>query len=115
MKIFGNPSILSVFYRISHHLSALAKKQHKLPIYLIATAGAAPTATAARVIAGSAVTKTVLETANFTFADIKSYRHPDFIPGAVKYGDLGGLLDLCPKDSTRSVQAFSDTNLKWLQ
>ena len=108
----------SVFARRTHDilsLIALANKQSGLPVHLVATAGAAPLAAAARALSGSAVTRTLLETADFTFADIKSYRHPYFIPGAVKYGDLEGLIDLCPEDSTRRVQTFSGTSLRWLQ
>ena len=108
----------SVFARRTHDiisLIALAKKQSKLPVHLLATAGAAPQASAARALSGSSVNKAILETADFTFADIKTYRHPDFIPGAVKYGDLEGLLDLLPKDSTRSVKTFSGDDLDWLR
>jgi hypothetical protein len=109
----------SVFARRTHDilsLIALAKKHNgNRPVYLIATGGAAPVVAAALAIAGSAVSRAILETGDFTFADIKSYRHPDFIPGAVKYGDLEGLLDLLPKDSVRSVKAFSGDDLDWLR
>jgi hypothetical protein len=30
----------------------------------------------------------------FRFANLKSYRDPDFLPGAVKYGDLPALLKI---------------------
>ena len=108
----------SVFARRSHDilsLIALAKKQSKLPVHLLATAGAAPLAAVARALSGSALSKALLETADFTFADIKTYRHPDFIPGAVKYGDLEGLLDLLPKESIRTVKTFSGDDLDWLR
>jgi len=108
----------SVFARRTHDilsLIALAKKQSKLPVHLVATAGAAPLAAAARALSGSALSKALLETADFTFADIKTYRHPDFIPGAVKYGDLDGLLDLLPKESIRTVKTFSGDDLDWLR
>ena len=108
----------SVFARRTHDilsLIALAKKRYdNRPVCLVATGGAAPVAAAALAIAGPAVSKAILETGDFTFADIKSYRHPDFIPGAVKYGDLKGLLDLIPKDSIRTVKAFSGDDLDWL-
>ncbi|MCH2583772.1 MAG: hypothetical protein MK138_03280 [Planctomycetes bacterium] len=109
----------SVFARRTHDilsLIALAKKHHdNRPVCLVATGGAAPVAAAALAIAGPAVSRALLETGAFTFADIKSYRHPDFIPGAVKYGDLKGLLDLIPKDSIRTVKVFSDEHLDWLR
>ena len=109
----------SVFARRTHDilsLIALAKKHHdNRPVCLVATGGAAPVAAAALAIAGPAVSRAILETGDFTFADIKTYRHPDFIPGAVKYGDLKGLLDLIPKDSIRTVKKFSGDDLDWLR
>lgn len=36
----------------------------------------------------------VIDTQGFRFASLKSYRDPNFVPGAVKYGDLPGLLSL---------------------
>ena len=108
----------SVFARRVHDilcLIALAKKQFDLPIHLVGTAAAAPVTTAARAIAADAVHKAVLQNANFAFANITSYRHPHFIPGAVKYGDLSALLDLCPKPSTRSVKVLTADHLEWLR
>ena len=35
-----------------------------------------------------------LEDAQFRFANLKSYRDPNFLPGAVKYGDLPALMKL---------------------
>ena len=108
----------SVFARRTHDilsLIALAKKYDNRPVCLVATGGAAPVAAAALAIAGPAVSRAILETGDFTFADIKTYRHPDFIPGAVKYGDLEGLLDLLPKDSIRTVKTFSGEHLDWLR
>ena len=37
---------------------------------------------------------TVVDTKGFRFAQLKSFRNPDFLPGAVKYGDLPALLAL---------------------
>ena len=38
--------------------------------------------------------KAVIDTQGFRFADLKSYRDVNFLPGVVKYGDLPGLLAL---------------------
>ena len=35
-----------------------------------------------------------LESDRFRFVDLKSYRNPNFLPGAVKYGDLPALMKL---------------------
>jgi hypothetical protein len=61
---------------------------------VIGVDGAAAIAAAARAIAGGAVNKLAVDTAGFRFADLTSYRDPDFVPGAVKYGDLPSLLAL---------------------
>jgi dienelactone hydrolase len=63
-------------------------------VVLVGAAGAAPIAAAARAAAGDAVSALVVDTRGFRFATLKSYRDPDFLPGALKYGDLPALLDL---------------------
>ena len=35
-----------------------------------------------------------VDTRSFRFIELESYRDPNFLPGAVKYGDLPGLLSL---------------------
>jgi dienelactone hydrolase len=63
-------------------------------LHLIGTNGAGPLAAAARAIAGSQIDKAAIDTQGFRFANITSYRDPNFLPGAVKYGDLPSLLAL---------------------
>jgi len=63
-------------------------------VHLIALNGAGPLAAAARAITGDVITKAAINTAAFRFADLTSFRAPDFLPGAVKYGDLPALLAL---------------------
>ncbi len=63
-------------------------------IYLIGSHGAAAIVAAASALAGDAVDKLVIISDGFRFANITNYRDPNFIPGAVKYGDLPGLLNL---------------------
>jgi hypothetical protein len=45
--------------------------------------------------AGDAVNKVAVGTDGFRFATITDIRDPDLLPGAVKYGDVPGLLSLC--------------------
>lgn len=61
---------------------------------LIGTSGAGPIAAAARIVAGNAVSRLAVDTQGFRFEDLMDYRHPDFLVGAVKYGDLPALLAL---------------------
>jgi dienelactone hydrolase len=54
--------------------------------------GAGHWVAAARAIAGSGIDRCAIATQGFRFADLPSHWHADFLPGAVKYGDLNGLL-----------------------
>ena len=63
-------------------------------VILVGTNGAGPWAAAAASISGEAVHRVAVDTAGFRFSDLTSYRSPDFLPGAVKYGDLPGILSL---------------------
>jgi len=56
--------------------------------------GAGAWVAAARAIAGSAIDRAAIDTAGFRFASVKSQQHADFMPGAVKYGDVPTLLAL---------------------
>ncbi len=87
----------SLFARRTHDILKLitfAKTFGNQKIILIGTDGATPLVAAAAAVAGKEVEKTVVDDSDFRFAEIKSYRDPNFIPGAVKYGDLPALLEL---------------------
>ncbi len=63
-------------------------------IHLIGTGEAGPWALLARGLAGNAVAKTVVDANGFGFEKIKSIDDPMLLPGALKYGGLGGLAAL---------------------
>ncbi len=63
-------------------------------VYLLGLRGAAHWVAAARAQAGSAVARAAIDTGGFRFAQLNSFDHADFLPGAVKYLDLPGLLSL---------------------
>jgi len=63
-------------------------------ITLIGVNGAGPLVAAARAQAAKAVTRAYVDTRGFRFAALTSYRDPDFLQGAVKYGDLPGILSV---------------------
>ena len=76
-------------------ISWIAGDEHEPErLNLIGTNGAGPIAAAARIIAGSQVNKLAVDTQGFRFKNLTDYRHPDFLVGAVKYGDLPALLAL---------------------
>ena len=63
-------------------------------VNLIGVQGAGPLVAVTRAIVGNAIDKAAVDTAGFRFANLTDYRDPNFIPGAVKYGDLPGALAL---------------------
>ena len=63
-------------------------------LHLVGVGGAGPIVAIARAIAGSHVDRAAVETEGFRFAQITDYRHPHFLPGSVKYGDLPAMLAL---------------------
>lgn len=77
-------------------LVAFARGYENKPasIDLVGLHGAGPWAAAARAVSGDAIDRCAIDTGGFRFVDLKSYRDVNFLPGAVKYGDLPGLLAL---------------------
>ena len=80
--------ILSMISLVKHH------EQQPIAIHLVGVHGAGPLAAAAAAQAHGVLSKVAIDTGSFRFAHAKNYRDPDFLPGAVKYGDLPGLLAL---------------------
>ena len=90
---------LPLFSRRVHDLltlvSFVAHDEHApKEIALLGVNGAGPWAAAARVQAEDAVTRLFVDTQGFRFARLASWRDPNFLPGAVKYGDLPAMLAL---------------------
>ncbi|TWU17389.1 Acetyl xylan esterase (AXE1) [Novipirellula galeiformis] len=56
--------------------------------------GGGPLLAAARAIAGAQIASAAIDTEGFRFASLEDWRAPDFVPGAIKYGDLPTLLAL---------------------
>ena len=63
-------------------------------VYLAGTGEAAAWVAAAAAIGGVAVDGVAVDTAGFRFARITDFRDPNLLPGAVRYGDLPGILAL---------------------
>lgn len=106
----------SLFARQTHDILTLVAHARAaapgLRIRLVGTSGAALQAAAAHVIADGVVARTLVEAGDFRFADIDDYRHPRFIPGAVKYGDAPGLLSL--SGSIVEVESTEDPTMEAL-
>jgi len=84
--------------RVHDILTLLSFTRSALPdakdIHLVGVNGAGPWVAGARAVAGAAVDSAAVDTRGFRFAELPSYRDVNFLPGAVKYGDLPGLLAL---------------------
>ncbi|MCH5372713.1 MAG: acetylxylan esterase, partial [Planctomycetes bacterium] len=84
--------------RVHDILTLIASVRHgeQTPeqIELVGLGGAGPWVVGALAQAGGAIERAAIDTGGFRFVDLKSYRDPNFLPGAVKYGDLPGLLAL---------------------
>ncbi len=52
----------------------------------------APVTLAARIVAGSGIDRSAVDTQGFRFARLDDWRHPLFLPGAVRYLDVPGLV-----------------------
>ena len=61
---------------------------------LLATDGSSAWASPASAIAGSTIARAAIDTNAFRFAQVDRYQDLNFVPGAVKYGDLPMLLAL---------------------
>ena len=66
----------------------------KRSVNLLATGPSASWAAPAAALAGPLINRAILVTDHFRFADVDGYKDPQFVPGAVKYGDLPALLAL---------------------
>lgn len=98
----------SVFAKRARNLLSKirAAKESGDEVEITASGGSEPIALAAIAAAEKGLVKSVsLESDQFRFADITSYRDAQFIPGAVKYGDLPGLIETV---STRGVSVKTD-------
>jgi dienelactone hydrolase len=92
---FGyNPALVA--HRSADLLAVIAHavKQKSKNVRLLGTAGSAPWVAPAAALAGDVVDRAAIATDGFRFADTRSYRDANFIPGAVRYGDLPVLLAL---------------------
>ncbi len=76
-------------------ISFVASDEHGTKnIVVVGTNGAGPVAATARALVGGAVKTAIIDTQGFRFGKITQYDDVDFLPGAIKYGDLPGILAL---------------------
>lgn len=73
---------------------ALRKVLPDVPVGVVGEPGTASYTAALAALEGERLDALVLDTDGFRFADLESWKDPHFVPGAVKYADLPGLLSL---------------------
>jgi len=77
-------------------LAAFAKNHDYGPerVDLVALDGTGPLAAAALALSGDAIDRAAIDTGGFRFAKLTEIDDVNFLPGAVKYGDVPGFLSL---------------------
>jgi len=80
--------VLTMLSFVKHH------EDQPERIDLVGMDGAGPWVALAAAHAGEVVDRAVVDTAGFRFTQLESFRDPQFLPGAAKYGDLPGILAL---------------------
>lgn len=69
-------------------------KQSPVAIHVVGLETAGPIVAVSRIMAADTIHKAAIDTAGFRFADLANWKHADFLPGAIKYGDLPTALAL---------------------
>jgi hypothetical protein len=92
-----NPSL--VVHRVHDAMGLIASLQFETQskpakIIVVGSDGAGPVAAAAVAMTKDKLSGAVIDTEGFRFAAIEDQWHPLFVPGAVKYGDVPGLLSV---------------------
>jgi dienelactone hydrolase len=80
--------ILTVVGYSRHH------EERPTHVHLVGVNGAGAWASAAAVVAGLDVDRVAVDTQGFRFAGLTAFDDAEFVPGALKYGDVPGLLSL---------------------
>lgn len=78
-------------------------------IYVAGVEGAGPIAAAAVGMAQSKVNQLFVDTEGFRFATLNDVWDANFVPGAVKYGDVPALLSLCAPVKTTVVNETKES------
>jgi hypothetical protein len=104
----------AVAHRTSDLLATIAAAKTLQPsikkVVVVVEPEATPYAVAALAMAGDAVDAAIVDTGGFRFDDLRSWRDPNFLPGAVKYGDVPGLLALrAPRPTILLNEPADDT------
>lgn len=93
-----NPTLLARRVHDAMTTVTMMKNHPQKPagkVIIVGVNGAAPIAAAACALTRDAVAGMAIAPEGFTFAKLNSFWDVNFVPGAVKYGDMNGLLSIC--------------------
>lgn len=100
--------------RIRDILLALAHARDQgKPVHLIGSGSMGPVALLARSASGDIVASAEIDLDSFRFAVLKDAGHPHFLPGALRYGDLGGLACAGPTTELKIKKTTRET-VEWI-
>ena len=101
--------------RVRDTLLALAHaKDQGKPVELDGIGTMGPVALLARAAAGDLVSRSEVELEGFSFSNLKDAAHPHFLPGSMRYGDLGGLACAGPVTPLTLVKPSANT-AEWIK
>lgn len=89
---YNHPLFAKRVHDILTVTQALPKETKR--VQLVGVAGTGPIAVAAKIIAGPVISSVAVDTEGFRFREITDVRDVNFLPGAIKYGDVPALLTL---------------------
>lgn len=92
----------TVFARRAHDVLKLVKWVHTAErkptaVHAMGVDGAGPIVAVASIVANGKLNRLAIDTEGFRFSGLADWKHADFLPGAIKYGDIPAVLALCAR------------------
>jgi dienelactone hydrolase len=91
---FNRMPIASRVHDILTAVAYLKGRKNIRSVDLVGLGNAGPACLLARALCGDAVRRTLVENSGFSFSSVKSVDDPMYLPGALRYGDLGAFAAL---------------------
>ncbi len=91
----------------------IANAQFGKPVSLVGAGNVAPVTLAAAALTGDSVKRAAIMLGDFRFSSVDAYSSADFVPGAMKYGDIEALAALnAPRPLWLSMKGSIDERVK---
>lgn len=87
----------TVFARRVHDVLKVVNWVHSVErkptaVHVVGVEGAGPVVAVSKIASADTIQLAAIDTQGFRFADLADWKHADFLPGAIKYGDLPTVL-----------------------